>query len=127
MSLRERNATDFIPTFVHPKELDLTFLQRINVQSASSELALLQRNVEIEAENKKLRKEVSEQKLLLNMNASELLVCFDIYIYIVQDYRQKGSLKRLKKTAPEVVTSSEASTSEAENHQKTGKVKQRLF
>jgi len=43
-----------------------------------------------------------------------------LYLYKVleeQKNQQKGSLKRLKKSAPEVMTSSEASSSEA-HHQK---------
>ncbi|KEH34645.1 hypothetical protein MtrunA17_Chr3g0111121 [Medicago truncatula] len=42
--LRGRNPTDFISTGVHPRELDLTFLQKILLKSASTELELLQRN-----------------------------------------------------------------------------------
>jgi len=40
-------------------------LSKINVSPVSTELALLQKNVELEKENKQLRKEVLEQKLLL--------------------------------------------------------------
>jgi len=40
-------------------------LSKINVKPVSTELALLQQNVELEKENKQLRKEVLEQKLLL--------------------------------------------------------------
>jgi hypothetical protein len=63
--LRGRNPTDFIPTGVHPKDLDLTFLNKINFKSASTSLDLLQRNADLETENKKLKKELREQKLLL--------------------------------------------------------------
>jgi hypothetical protein len=65
LCLRERNATDFIPTGVHPKELDLTWLNKINFKSASTSLELMQRNADLERENKKLKKELLEQKLLL--------------------------------------------------------------
>ena len=65
LCLRERNATDFIPTSVHPKELDLTWLNKINFKSASTKLDLLQRNTLRENENKKLKKELLDQKLLL--------------------------------------------------------------
>ena len=64
LCLRERNAIDFIPTSVHPKELDLTWLNKINFKSASTELELLQRNTLLENENKKLKKELLDQKLL---------------------------------------------------------------
>jgi len=40
-------------------------LSKINVKPVSSDLALLQRNVELEKENKPLRKELLDQKLLL--------------------------------------------------------------
>jgi len=40
-------------------------LSKINVSPVSTELALLQKNAELEKENKQLRKEVLEQKLLL--------------------------------------------------------------
>ena len=63
--LRERNATDFIPTGVHPKNLDLSLLNKINFKSASTSLDLLQRNADLESENKKLKKELLEHKLLL--------------------------------------------------------------
>ena len=64
-SLKGREVTDFIPSGVHPKDLDLSFLSKINFQAASNELGLLQKNVELERENKKLKKELMEQKLLL--------------------------------------------------------------
>jgi len=50
---------------MHPRELNLNWLSRINVKPVSTELALLQRNVELEKENKQLRKELLDQKLLL--------------------------------------------------------------
>jgi len=57
-SLRARNATDFIPTGIHPKELNINWLSKINVKPVSIELALVQRNAELERENKQLRKEL---------------------------------------------------------------------
>lgn len=63
--LRERTPTDFLPVGVHPKELDLSFLQGVNFKTASSGLGLLQKSVELERENKQLRKEVLNPKLLL--------------------------------------------------------------
>jgi len=54
-----------IPKCVHPKELNLDWLNKINFKSASTDLKLLQRNTILERENKHLRKELLEQKLLL--------------------------------------------------------------
>jgi len=65
LSLRARNATDFIPTGIHPRELNINWLSKINVKPLSTDLALLQRKVELEKENKQLRKELLDQKLLL--------------------------------------------------------------
>jgi len=65
LSLRARNATDFIPTRIHLREVNINWLLKINVKLVSTELALLQKNAELEKENKQLRKEVLEQKLLL--------------------------------------------------------------
>jgi hypothetical protein len=64
-SIKGREVTDFIPTGVHPRDLDLTFLSKINFKSAFTELGLLQKNADLEKENKKLKKELMEQKLLL--------------------------------------------------------------
>jgi len=61
LCLRERSATDFIPTGVHPRELNFNWLSKINVSPISTELALLQKNAELEKENKKLRKEVLDK------------------------------------------------------------------
>jgi len=58
-------ARSVIPSAVHPRELDLTWLNKINFKSASTELELMQRNALLERENKQLRKELLEQKLLL--------------------------------------------------------------
>jgi len=65
LSLRGRNATDFNPTGIYPRELNINWLSKVNVKPVSTKLALLQKNAELEKENKKLRKEVLEQKLLL--------------------------------------------------------------
>jgi len=65
LCLREINATDFIPTGIHPRELNINWLSKLNVNPVSTELALLQRNAELESENKKLKKELLNQKLLL--------------------------------------------------------------
>ena len=57
--------SDFIPTGIHPRELNINWLTKVNVKQVSTKLALLQKNAELEKENKQLRKEVLEQKLLL--------------------------------------------------------------
>jgi hypothetical protein len=64
-SIKGREVTDFIPSGVHPRDLDLSFLSKINFKSASGSLDLLQRNANLESENRKLKKELMEQKLLL--------------------------------------------------------------
>ena len=65
LCLRERNATNFIPAGIHPRELNVNWLTRMNVKPVSIELVVLQRNAELENENKQLRKELLELKLLL--------------------------------------------------------------
>jgi len=65
LCLRERNATDFIPTRIHPRELNVNWLTKMNVNPVSTKLALLQRNAELESKKRQLRKELLEQKLLL--------------------------------------------------------------
>jgi len=65
LCLRARNASDFIPSSIHPRVLDLTWLNKINLQEASTELELKQRNTPLEKENKQLKKELLEQDLLL--------------------------------------------------------------
>jgi len=54
-----------ISNCVHPKELNLVWLNKINFRSASTDLELLQRNTVLERENKQLRKELLDHKLLL--------------------------------------------------------------
>jgi len=65
LCLRARNASDFIPSSIHPREMDLTWLNKINLKEASTELELMQRNTLLKKENKQPRKELLEQKLLL--------------------------------------------------------------
>ena len=65
MCITGRNSSDVIPSYVHPKELDLTWLNKINFKTASTKLELVQRNSELEKENKQLKKELLEQKLLM--------------------------------------------------------------
>jgi hypothetical protein len=52
--IKGREVTDFIPSGVHPRELDLTFLYKVNFKSASPDLALLQKNALLEKKNTKL-------------------------------------------------------------------------
>jgi hypothetical protein len=64
-SIKGREIYDFIPIGVNPKDLDLSFLTKINFKSASGSLDLLNKNASFESENKKLNKELIEQKLLM--------------------------------------------------------------
>jgi len=63
--LRARNVVDFIPSSIHPRELDLNWLNKINLKEATTKLALMQKNTLMEKENKQLKKELLEHKLLL--------------------------------------------------------------
>jgi len=54
LCVKGKNASDVIPSYVHPNELDLTWLNKINFKQASTELELVQRNSELERENKQL-------------------------------------------------------------------------
>jgi len=65
LCLRQRNETDFIPAGIHPRELNVNWLTRMNIKPVSPELAVLQRNAKLENENMQLKKELLEQKLLL--------------------------------------------------------------
>jgi len=39
LSIRGREATDFLPQYIHPKDLDLSFLKKINLKTAAPDLA----------------------------------------------------------------------------------------
>ena len=65
LCISDKDVSDVIPSSVHPKELDLTWLTKINVKSASTQLELLQRNSTLERDNKQLKKELLEHKLLM--------------------------------------------------------------
>jgi len=65
LTLRGREPTDLIPNFIHPKDLDLSFLNKVNLKTASPDLALVQRNIALEQRNQKLEKELLEHKILL--------------------------------------------------------------
>ena len=58
-------AKSVIPSSIHPRELNLDWLTKLNLKEASSEMALLQRNTLLEKENHQLKKELLEQKLML--------------------------------------------------------------
>jgi len=58
-------ARSVISSSIHPRELNLDWLNKLNFKEASSELALLQRNTLLEKENHQLKKELLEQKLML--------------------------------------------------------------
>jgi hypothetical protein len=64
-SIKGREVTDIIPSGVYPRDLDLSFLSKINFKSAFDSLDLVQRNAHLESQNRKLKKELMEQKLLL--------------------------------------------------------------
>jgi len=58
-------ARSVIPSSIHPRELNLDWLNKLNIKESSFELALLQRNTLLEKENHQLKKELLEQKLML--------------------------------------------------------------
>jgi antirestriction protein len=64
-SIKGREITDFIPSGVHPRDLNLSFLSNVNFKSASGSLDLIQRNAALESENRKQKKELMDQKLLM--------------------------------------------------------------
>jgi len=65
LSIRGREATDFLPQYIHPKDLDLSFLTKVNLKLAAPDLALVQKYKVLEMKNQKLEKDLLEQKLLL--------------------------------------------------------------
>jgi len=52
LCLSSKDVADIIPACVHPKELNLAWLNKINFKSASTDLELLQRNTVLERQNK---------------------------------------------------------------------------
>ena len=65
LSIRGREATDFLPQYIHPKDLDLSFLTKVNLKSTAPDLTLVQKCKVLEKKNQKLEKDLLEQKLLL--------------------------------------------------------------
>jgi len=57
-------ARSLIPSSIHPKDLNLDWVTKLNLKEASSKLALLQRNSLLEKETHQLKKELLEQKLM---------------------------------------------------------------
>jgi len=57
LCLTGRDVANVIPRCVHPKDLNLDWLNKNNFKSASTDLELLQRNTVLERENKQLTKE----------------------------------------------------------------------
>jgi len=51
-------ARSVIPSSIHPRELNLDWLNKLNFKEASSKLALLQKNTLLEKENHQLKKEL---------------------------------------------------------------------
>jgi len=46
--IKDKTPSDFIPSYVHPKELNLTWLNKVNLKQASTELELVDRNSQLE-------------------------------------------------------------------------------
>jgi len=65
LSIRGREAIDFLPQYIHPKDLDLSVLNKRNLKTAAPDLALVQKYKVLEKKNQKLEKDLLEQKLLL--------------------------------------------------------------
>ena len=51
LSIRGREATDFLPQYIHLKDLDLSILTKIHLKTAVPDLALVQRNKILEERN----------------------------------------------------------------------------
>jgi len=58
-------ARNVIPSSIHPRELNLDWLNKLNLKEAFSKLALLQRNTLMEKECNQVKKELLEQKLMM--------------------------------------------------------------
>jgi len=57
-------ARSLIPSSIHPKDLNLDWVTKLNFKEASSELALLQRNSLMKKKTHHLKKDLLEQKLM---------------------------------------------------------------
>jgi hypothetical protein len=52
LTIRGREPEDFLPKFIHPKDLDLKFLSKVNLSEVAPDLALVQKNLVLEERNK---------------------------------------------------------------------------
>jgi len=96
-------ARSLIPSNIHPKELNLDWLTKLNFNEASSDLALLQRNTLLEKENHQLKKELLEQKLMLleyktktNAQLEEARIREERLLKRNEDFKMKMKLKSKK-------------------------------
>jgi hypothetical protein len=60
MSIRGREPEDFLPNYIHPKDLDLTFLSKINLKNVAPDLALVQENKVLKKRNRELEQKLQE-------------------------------------------------------------------
>ena len=58
-------AGSIIPSIIHPRDLNLDWITKINLKEASTEMTLVQRNSLLENENHHLKKELLDQKMML--------------------------------------------------------------
>jgi hypothetical protein len=65
LSLRGREPEDFLPKYIHPQDLDLSFLSKIDLSKTTPDLALAQENKVLKERNRELETELQEQKLKL--------------------------------------------------------------
>jgi hypothetical protein len=61
LSIRGREPEDFLPNYIHPKDLDLTFLSKINLKNTAPNLALVQENTVLKERNRELEQKLQEQ------------------------------------------------------------------
>jgi nicotinamide riboside kinase len=61
LSIRGRDPEDFLPNYIHPKDLDLTFLSKINLKNTAPNLALVQENTVLKERNRELEQKLQEQ------------------------------------------------------------------
>jgi molecular chaperone GrpE (heat shock protein) len=65
LSIRGREPEDFLPKFIHPKDLDLSLHSKVNLSNAAPDLALVQENMVLKERNRELETELQEQRLKL--------------------------------------------------------------
>jgi hypothetical protein len=70
LSIRGREPENFLPNYIHPKDLDLSFLSKINLKNAAHDLALVQENNVLKERNRELEQKLQEQdQKLLRLEA----------------------------------------------------------